>query len=397
MEVFKMDEEKIKELSLFMKEILEPNSSLVKKQIYEKYESIIDTITPLDLFHLDMYKQGTTYSIDEIKATADKFVNVFHQRLEQYEIKDYQNSFFKYFYQESFAIDKHLDSLKPYFKKKKINENKEVLRRGFEKCLEIDKKFLKKENILFPNLEKIIPSTIPLEVMWALHDDARRILKEILIELNKETTNELDVILLIGEYYYTMYGINQKEQLILYPVAVTLVSDKILRAMFEESFEYGYALIEVFQPLHTKSKSQLEFRDGLFKTNTGTLNLKELDLVLNYIPLDITFVDRDDRVRYFNSRKERHFPRNPSIIGRLVKHCHPPKSVKIVEGIVESFKQGKKDFEEFWITFNKVMLYITYYAVRDEDNNYIGVLEVSQDVTHIKSLRGEKRLWRITT
>ena len=392
MEVFKMNELKIKEISLFMKEILKPSSSLSKKQVYEKYESVIDTITPLDLFHLDMYKQGTVYSIDEIKATADKFVNVFHQRLERYEIKDYQNSFFKYLYLESTAIDNLLDSLKPLFKKKKINENKEALLRGFEKCLEIDKKFLKKENILFPNLEKIIPSTKPLIVMWALHDDARRILKEILIELNKETTNELDVILLIGEYYYTMYGINQKEQLILYPVAVTLLSDKVFQMMFEESFEYGFALIEVRQATPTNKKSQLEFSDGLFKTKTGILNLKELDLVLNYIPLDITFVDKDDKVRYFNSRKERHFPRNPSIIGRLVKHCHPPKSVKIVEDIVESFKQGKKEFEEFWITFNKVMLYITYYAVRDEDNNYLGVLEVSQDITHIKSLQGEKRL-----
>ncbi len=387
-----LNRNKLKQLNQFMKEILMPNTSAVKKQIYEKYESDIDDITPIDLFYLSMYKQDTTYSIKEIKENADKFVNVFHERLQQYEITDYENSFFHNLYQESLAIDKHLNSLKPYFKKKKIIENKKILLKGFEKCLEIERKFLKKENILFPHLESKAPSTKPLEVMWALHDDARRILKDILIELNKDNINEKDAILLIGEYYYTLYGINQKEQLILYPVAVTLLSDKELKEMFIESSEYGYAFIEVVSGETTDKRVDAHYQDGLFKTKTGMLSMKELDLLFNYIPLDITFVDKNDKVKYFNSRKERHFPRNPSIIGRLVKHCHPPKSVKIVEDIINDFKQGKKDFEEFWITFNKTMLYITYYAVRDENNNYMGVLEVSQDITHIKSLEGEKRL-----
>lgn len=392
METLNKDTKKIELLDQFMKAILEPVSSLSKKQIYEKYESIIDQIMPIDLFYLNMYKQKTSYSIDHIKANADKFVNVFHQRLERYEIKDYQNDFFKYLYLESQAIDSHLDSLKIYFKKKQIIKNKLELIKGFEKCLEIDRKFLKKENILFPHLESKVPSTKPLEVMWSLHDDARRILKEILVELNKETINEKDVIMLIGEYYYIVYGINQKEQLILYPVAVTLLSNDEYLTMLEESFEYGYALIEVENTISKNKESEVEYADGLFKTKTGILSMKEIDLLLNYLPLDITFVDKDDKVRYFNNRKERHFPRNPSVIGRLVKHCHPPKSVQIVEDIVNSFKQGNKDFEEFWITFNNVMLYITYYAVRDEQGHYMGVLEVSQDITHIKSLQGEKRL-----
>ena len=392
METLNKNEIKIKKLDEFMRSILIPNSSKQKKEIYLKYENTINNIMPIDLFYFEMYKQESVYKIDDIIKNADKFVNVFHQRLEQYEIKEYKNNFFKYLYLETLAINKHLESLKPLFKNKKITENKELLLKGFEKCLEVDKKFLKKENILFPHLEKTIPSTKPLEVMWALHDLARKTLREILKELNKVVIDEKKTILLIGQYYYTLYGINQKEQLILYPVAVKLLNKDSLNKMFNESHEYGYAMIEVEENETIKIVNEAYYSDGLFKTNTGVLNMKELGLLLNYLPLDITFVDKDDKVKYFNDRKERHFPRNPSIIGRLVKHCHPPKSVKIVEEIVESFKKGEKDLEEFWITFNNVMLYITYYAVRDRNNNYMGILEVSQDVTHIKNLEGEKRI-----
>ncbi len=392
METLNKDEAKIKKIDQFMDEILKDHPSLTKKQIYLEYEDAIDEIKPLDLFYLEMYKQNTKYSVEEIMQDADKFVNVFHQRLEKYEIKEYENNFFKYLYLETVAINNHLESLKPLFKNKKIIKNKPQLLKGFEKCLEVERKFLKKENILFPHLEKTVPSTKPLEVMWALHDVARKTLREILTMLKSPVINEKEIILLIGKYYYTLYGINQKEQLILYPVAIKLLDETTLNKMFNESHEYGYAMIEVKHQAIIETVEEGLYSEGVFKTKTGTLEMKELALLLNYLPLDITFVDKDDKVKYFNNRKERHFPRNPSIIGRLVKHCHPPKSVKIVEEIVDGFKQGKKDVEEFWITFNNVMLYITYYAVRDKENNYMGVLEVSQDVTHIRNLKGEKRL-----
>ncbi|MDD3713176.1 MAG: PAS domain-containing protein, partial [Candidatus Izemoplasmatales bacterium] len=99
-----------------------------------------------------------------------------------------------------------------------------------------------------------------------------------------------------------------------------------------------------------------------------------------------------DTVLYYNESKKRHFPRTPSVIGRQVKNCHPPKSVHVVEGIIADFKDNKKDFEEFWINFKGETLYIAYYAVRDESGEYLGVLEVSQDITKFKKLTGEKRL-----
>lgn len=112
--------------------------------------------------------------------------------------------------------------------------------------------------------------------------------------------------------------------------------------------------------------------------------------MLDNLPFDITFVDKNDVVRYYNNTKNRHFPRTPAVIGRLVKNCHPPKSVHIVEEIISDFKHNRKDMEEFWINFKDITIYIAYYAIRDESGNFMGVLEVSQDISKFINLKGEK-------
>ncbi|MBU1019803.1 MAG: PAS domain-containing protein, partial [Firmicutes bacterium] len=181
------------------------------------------------------------------------------------------------------------------------------------------------------------------------------------------------------------------EKLILFPVANHLLTQQEKRQLFEESKAYGYVFMDNL-PITKDTTTDHLIENGFIQTMTGKLSMEQFDGVMKYIPVDITFVDQEDKVRFFNNRKERHFPRNPSIIGRLVKHCHPPKSVYVVEQIINSFKDGSRDEEEFWITFNNLFLYITYYAVRSKDGGYLGTLEVSQDVTHIRSLTGQKRL-----
>ena len=387
-----IDKEKIQQLDFFMKELIEATDKYKKREIYNKYEKYIQFIKPIDLFYLNMYKRDTNYSIEAIKENADKFVNVFYHGLSSVEKTSYDHIFFNSLLTENKAMEDHLNTLKKYFKKNQIDSNKEKLIKGFELCLQFEKKFVKKENILFPHLEKVLPSTMPLQIIWTLHDDSRKLIKELLVELKKPLIDEDEFFFLIGQYYYLIFGLNIKDQLILFPVAEMVLSKEILNKIYVESFEYGYALSEI-KPDSTffKDIEETVFK-GEFKTKTGSLSLKEIDLIFSYLPLDITFVDKDNKVKYFNNRKERHFPRNPSVIGRLVKHCHPPKSVKIVEEIIDAFKEGKKDFAEFWITMNDVMLYITYAAVRDESNNYLGILEISQDITNIRALEGNKRL-----
>jgi DUF438 domain-containing protein len=126
--------------------------------------------------------------------------------------------------------------------------------------------------------------------------------------------------------------------------------------------------------------------------NQGGLTREQVNLMLTHLPVDITFVDENDRVGYYSAGKERIFPRSPAIIGRHVQNCHPPRSVHIVEKILGEFKSGNRDSSEFWLRMKERLIHIRYYAVRDSGGNYKGTIEVSQDVTDIKSLDGEKRL-----
>ncbi|QWC00527.1 PAS domain-containing protein [Mycoplasmatota bacterium] len=389
MELFKYNESRINKINAFMDALLKSSTTEEKVNAYRTYEKDIEKMTPLDMFYLHHYSLDTDLSIDEIKKTANKFINVFHKGLEKYSLQ-FNHSIIHLLNKESEKIEAHLNILKEYYKSQKIVKYQKELLSGFKKCLEFELKFIKFENIIFPNLEDKLPSTKPFEVLWSLHDDARGQLKKLIALLEEDSINEKEIIERIGEYYYLVFGINQKERLIILPLLEELLSEDTLNQLFNESIEYGFVFMDKPEPLSIKESQSLN--QHLYETKTGSLSHKQLSLVLNHIPVDITFVGKDDKVKYFNNRKERHFPRNPSVIGRLVKHCHPPKSIHIVEKIVNDFKEGKRDFAEFWIEINNTFLYITYYAIRDKNGRYEGVLEVSQDVTHIRELKGEKRL-----
>jgi len=132
--------------------------------------------------------------------------------------------------------------------------------------------------------------------------------------------------------------------------------------------------------------------NGTVSLDTGELTLEQINLILTNLPVDVTFVDENDEVRYFSQGKERIFQRSPAIIGRAVTKCHPPQSVHRVEIILDDFHAGKRDLAEFWIQADDQFIHIRYFALRDKDNHYKGCIEVSQNVTHIRALEGEKRL-----
>ena len=125
---------------------------------------------------------------------------------------------------------------------------------------------------------------------------------------------------------------------------------------------------------------------------TGSLTVEEVEAVLNTLPVDLTFVDSNDTVRYFSRSKERIFPRTKAVIGRKVQQCHPQKSLHIVNRILEDFRNGSRDVAEFWINHHGRLVYIRYFAVRDKQRKYLGCLEVTQDITDLKKIEGEKRL-----
>ena len=393
MEYLHNNQEKIKQISEFMNELLN-NKSNTKVEIYEKYESILAEVTPMDIFYLNMYKQNSEFSIEEIKESADKFVNVFHQHLTNYEIKDYEHDFFRLLFKESQAIEEQLSGIKQLLKRGQMTSlDVEEFLEEFMKCSEVNKKFIKIENILFPHIEDKLPSNMPIKVLWELHDDARKTLKEIIDMLEGKSFDPKDFYIKVGEYYFLIYGINQKEQLILNPVAVKLLSNQELDKMYNEMLDYGFAFIkENYSKKVIKEVNMTNLKNQIFNSSTGELRIHELEMILNILPVDITFVDEFNKVRYFNNTSDRIFPRSPSIIGRDVKNCHPEKSVAIVERIIESFRIGLKDEAEFWLNFRDQTIYIKYIALRNSDNKYIGVLEISQNITHLRSLKGQRRL-----
>jgi len=125
---------------------------------------------------------------------------------------------------------------------------------------------------------------------------------------------------------------------------------------------------------------------------TGNLTLEQLNIMIQHLPFDITFVDENDEVRFYSEGPDRVFLRTPDVIGRKVQNCHPPKSVHIVNRILKAFREGTQDVAEFWIEMNGRFIHIRYFPIRDKDGSYRGTLEITQDITEIKKLSGERRL-----
>lgn len=196
---------------------------------------------------------------------------------------------------------------------------------------------------------------------------------------------------LSGDIFFNMYAIKFREERILFPVASDFIPENRLNEHLSESLEIGFPYInpEMVAP---EILANEPITSGEVDLKTGFLSAEQIRLVFNHLPVDITYVDENDKVKFFSTPEKRIFRRTNSIIGREVKNCHPPESVHVVEQIVEAFRNGTKDKASFWIQMKGEFILIQYFAVRDELGNYKGVVEVSQEITEIRELQGEKRL-----
>jgi DUF438 domain-containing protein len=259
--------------------------------------------------------------------------------------------------------------------------------------LDIDKHFSRKENLIFPYLEKYGiygPSTN----MWRIDDfirDAIKDAKQKLVHYNGDKLAVMEVISFCIEEVISMI---YREENILFPMALSHLTEDEWIKIAHESDEIGFCLTgpqEEWKP-ERKGVDKEAITDGYIKMETGILSLKQLELLLNHLPVDITFIDHEDVVRYFSYGKERIFARTKAVIGRTVQNCHPPRSVHVVEELLADFKSGKKDSEDFWIKFKDKYVYIRYFAVREENGKYIGTLEFTQNINPIQAIDGEKRI-----
>jgi DUF438 domain-containing protein len=255
----------------------------------------------------------------------------------------------------------------------------------------IDKHFLRKENQLFPIIEtKGI--TGPSKVMWALHDDIRSFIKDVrkrVVEGKMEKVAAEALAKMVNDMIY-------KEEHILFPMALETLSEEEWAKVRKGEEEIGYAWIKpetLWTPAAGSFQQELlTEKIGSLNLDTGQLTADQVNLILTHLPVDISFVNEHDEVAYYSATPDRIFPRSPGVIGRKVQNCHPPKSVGMVEKILSSFKAGTKDVAEFWIQMGGKVIHIRYFAVRDTGGAYRGCLEVSQDITHIQKITGQKRL-----
>ena len=292
-------------------------------------------------------------------------------------------------------LEPHLES----FQREDKPETVHALKEDLELLRGIDRHYARKENLLFPLLEKY-GITAPPKVMWAVDDEIRAAIKEGTNLLTNYTGAKEQVAKKIKELIGKVREMIFKEENILFPMAINTLAEDEWGAIAEESEEIGFFLarpIVQWRPvkINVEEKVRAEGErpaDGYIRFETGLLLPEEINQIFNTLPVDITFVDKEGTVKYFSQTKERIFPRPKTSIGRKVANCHPPASVHIVERIVEDFKNGRKDVEEFWIKMGERYIYIRYFAVRDDHGNYLGTLEVTQDIRPLQAISGEKRL-----
>jgi DUF438 domain-containing protein len=252
--------------------------------------------------------------------------------------------------------------------------------------------YLRKEDQLFPYLEKH-NFTYPSTGMWKFQDEIRANLKMVTKAVEAKEVNE-EMATLLGDVIQDIFDMTTREEKMLLPTSVKLLSNEEWEKMSKEEKEIGYVFIQnpPLWPEDKSKKADITSSLGAIFLQEGALSQEQLNLFFSALPFDVTFVDENDRVAFFNKGSERTFLRSPGVIGREVKFCHPPKSVDTVLKILEAFKDGSKDSAEFWITFGGRLIHIRYFALRDEKKCYKGVIELTQDITDIKNIEGERRL-----
>ena len=310
------------------------------------------------------------------------------------------------FHKENRELEKVMKKLNDLFEKREelissIGEEnyRNNLRSLFNNLMDIEKHYRKKENLLFPFLERY-GITGPPTVMWGKHNETRGFLRNAMDSLLGESTGNPEMMSNIIEVQLkpaikAIADMIMKEEEILFPMTMDKLSDKDWYEIYLQTNEIGYCL---YDPLVEWKPSELvksetgPDNDHDIHLPSGKLSTEELMNILNTLPVDLTFVDKQDKVKYFTQGNERVFDRNRAILGRDVRMCHPPSSVHVVEQILNDFKSGKTDRAPFWIQMQGKFIHIEYFAIRNKEEKYLGTLEVSADLTEKRSLNGEQRI-----
>ncbi|MHB8130929.1 MAG: DUF438 domain-containing protein [Mobilitalea sp.] len=388
--------------------IMELHDGKSVEEVKERFGKLIEGVSATEISEMEnsLIKEGMP--ITEVQRLCDVHAAVFkgsieeiHQPINQENHPGHPVHTFK---AENRALERLIrKSVRPDledFQKEDTADNRKKLLDSLAQLLQIDKHYLRKENLLFPYMEKY-GITAPPKVMWGVDDEIRAAIKESIQLLSDYQGNKDEIAEKTAAATNRVEEMIFKEENILFPMVLDTLNEDEWLKIARESADLGYCLFEPkkeWTPVKTNVEEKVQLQgeepvgNGYHKFETGILSGEEIEAMLNTLPVDITFVDKDGTVKYFTQGKERIFPRTKAIIGREVKNCHPPASVHIVEQIVADLKSGKKDNEDFWIKMGYNFVLIRYFAVRDKNGAFLGTLEFTQDIKPIQEIQGEKRL-----
>ncbi len=379
------------------------------QEVKERFKQVLEGVSPLEIAKIEQELISEGLPREEIQRLCDVHMAVFREQLERQKLDvplghpvNILMEEHKAMLQIAGKLGDVVNKLQQISDVNRVGDEIRLLEHIAEDFRDSEKHYLREENVLFPVLERH-GITEPPAIMWTEHNQIREKKKQLnsLLE-NYGAMNFSDFKKQLSEVAKALNGLLSshffKENNILFPTALKVVTSQEWSDMRKEFDEIGYCCFTPSQltaPLKTEERREEKAEavlEDVLKFETGSLSKEELEALLDTLPVDITFVDKDDRVKYFNKAEKRVFVRTKAIIGRKVQMCHPQKSIHIVNRILESFRKGEKDVAEFWIAVNNRLVHIRYFAVRDRNGKYLGTMEVTQDITDIKKIEGEKRL-----
>jgi len=384
--------------------VMEIHAGKNPKDVKKKFDKLIRNVSPEEIAEMEQGLIDEGVPVSQVQSLCDVHVSVFKSAIETaprgkvlpgHPIHSYR--------EENKAARKYARIL--LRESRHLNRNGNRFQTAMEDMEALEIHFQRKENQLFPYLEGV-NFTGPSKVMWGKHDEIREAFKAVRKTHATGDNGELrrKVRALTGSIKRMIF----MEEQILFPAALRKLPDETWVKIRRGEAEIGYAWIHpgnlwdanVVQSGSTVSSKEPPASATALRNSSssaipleiGELLPSQINMMLKALPFDLTYVDNNDKVCYYSQGKERLFPRSPGIIGRDVSNCHPPKSVHIVEKIVQSFRKKEQDVAEFWFTLNNRFIHIRYFPVYSELGLYKGTIEVSQDVTDIRALEGVRKL-----
>ena len=384
----------------------------------------LGTCTPDEFAYAEQSLKGV-YKDEEILDKMDDLLNLFDGVLVRAENEYPENHPLWAYLEEINAVEKVALEVDELLKQEKFIKNPWL--GVFDSLAQWRIHLSRKQNQLYPMLEEH-GFDRPTRIMWTFDDGVRDAISASYALLREDKYEEF--LASVPETLAKLRDLNSKELEVLLPTSFKLLGDEEFVRMSKNDHEIGYAIINppglyVVAGIND-SAAQLngnntgqngavsnEFlndlagllskyvgpvggaqvgKDAVLDVATGKLTLEQINLLFRHLPVDLSYVDENELVKFYSDTPHRIFPRSANVIGREVKNCHPAKSVHVVEEIVEKFRSGEQSQAEFWINKPGLFIYVIYTAVRDENGKFRGVLEMMQDCTHIRELEGSRTL-----